>query len=134
MGGFGYDQNNNNLMNSNLSPTLQTSHSMFADNSRDKPLEFNLKSNLNASNYYSLIEQYEQRQMNSPSTLLANNQPMIAQQQQVSLELLSSLLAAQLNLINPYLLKQQQQQQQPQQDQQFNQPTVNFLLPFQGLN
>lgn len=131
MGGFGYDQNNNNLMNSNLSTTLQTSHSMFADNSRDKPLEFNLKSNLNASNYYSLIEQYEQRQMNSPSTLLANNQPMIAQQQpnQVSLELLSSLLAAQLNLINPYLLKQQQQQ-----PQQFNQPTVNFLLPFQGLN
>ena len=130
MGGLCYDQNNNNLMNSNLSPTLQTNHSMFADNSRDKPLDFNLKSNLNASNYYSLIEQYEQRQMNSPPTLLANNQPMIAQQpNQVSLELLSTLLAAQLNLINPYLLKQQQQQ-----PQQFNQATVNFLLPFQGLN
>ena len=130
MGGLCYDQNNNNLMNSNLSPTLQTNHSMFADNSRDKiPLEFNLKSNLNGSNYYSLIEQYEQRQLNSPATLLANNQPMIANQ--VSLELLSSLLAAQLNLINPYLLKQQQQ---PQQHQQFNQSTVNFLLPFQGLN
>lgn len=68
--------------------------------------------------------------MNSPPTLLANNQPMIAQQpNQVSLELLSTLLAAQLNLINPYLLKQQQQQ-----PQQFNQATVNFLLPFQGLN